>query len=156
MAGKHDDAKGDVKLVTSMVMNAIFHDKDRMLEFVQKNQNDPVNAAAHSIFIDMVHARQALAKAHLPVDGKIWIAKGGVLDNVVMQVGGLLASNFGKQFASPDFIKAVKQTIVGLMHEHEAAGGGPGMQEQEQPVPEEMVPPEETSGGLMAPQQGEM
>ena len=157
-------AKADLKLVVNMLMNAVFNDKDRLLEWVQKNQNDPVGATAHAIFVDMVHARSALNKAQLPIDGRIWIAKGGVLDNVVMQVAQLLASNFGKQFASPDFIKGVKNALVELMHQHETSAGGRGMPEPEPqgepmgeaPDGDESPMPEDDGmgGGLLAPMQG--
>jgi len=156
MAGKNDSAKGDVKLVTNLLMNKVFGDKDNILQYIQQNQNDPVNALAHAIFIEMVHARQALAKAQLPIDGRVWIAKGGVLDNVVMQVAQMLVSAFGKQFGDPKMLQAVKQAIMDLMNQHEQAGGGSGM-----PAPAEAPNPDGgeddgAGGGLVAPMQGEI
>lgn len=141
----------DTKLVVGMVLGSMFHEDgiQQIVQMVQQAGNDAPAAAAHAIYVGIAQARHALEQQGMPVDDKVWVMKGGVLNQLVVEVGKILASTLGPQFASGQFMNAVTQAVIQIMKQQEAGAGDDESSE---------APDDETSeqpqGGLVAPQGG--
>lgn len=157
--------KNDAKLVSDMVLGSVFNGEgiNQLLQVAQGAGENMPAAIAHALFMNISQARNALMKNQLPVDGRVWTAKGGVVDRVILDTAEVLASNLGEQFVEPRFRGAVRQELLGLMAQEEegamAAQEAPQGPPMEQGMPPEAMPPEGAGmapPGLMAPQQGGM
>jgi hypothetical protein len=134
-------AMEDAKLVSNMVMGAIFNEQgvDQLMKVAQgAGQNMPA-AIAHALFLPLSGARDSIERAQFPVDTRVWTAKGGVVDRVIKDTAELLASNMGDQFVSPQFMSATKRELLSIMEQEEAAAqqapaGMPGQPPMEPPA----------------------
>ena len=134
----------DTKLVVGMVLGSMFHDNgvQQIIQMVQQAGNDAPAAAAHAIYVGLAQARHALEQQGIPVDSKIWVMDGGVLNQLVIEIGKILASSLGPQFASKQFLAATAQAVLQIMQQQES-----GNQPQPDAAPAQ-------AGGLAAPQGG--
>lgn len=143
----------DTQLVVGMVLGSMFHDGgvQQIIQMVQQAGNDAPAAAAHAIYVGIAQARHALEQQGIPVDDKIWVMKGGVLNQLVAEVGKLLASALGAQFASRDFLAATAQAVVQIMKQQEQGEAEESSEEESAETPDEEAV-EDGQGGLLAPQ----
>lgn len=144
----------DTQLVVGMVLGSIFHDGgvQQIIQMVQQSGNDAPAAAAHAIYVGIAQARHALEQQGIPVDDKIWVMKGGVLNQLVAEVGKLLASALGQQFASNGFMTATAQAVVQIMKQQEQGSMQEGSPEEETAESPDEEDAEDMQGGLAAPQ----
>lgn len=141
----------DTKLVVGMVMGSLFHGQgiQELIQMIKQAGPDAPNAAAHAILTGIVQARQMLEQNNMPVDNSIWVSKGGVVNQLVTEVGKILASTVDPMFVSPEFLSATAKAIVQQMQQQDnkrQAPTSPGPQEAE-------MPPEQPKG-LAAPMGG--
>lgn len=151
----------DAELLAGLVLTPLYKNPDgisNLSKMVSKSQ-DPADALAHGLFMLMSKVRNTVAQQKLPIDNRAWLANGGAVDKVIIDVGGLLASTAGPQFVDKEFGKNVKMDIMKIMHQEEKSAGGKGdpNHPDNQPVPEEAMPqgapaPDPTQAGPPAPE----
>lgn len=162
MAGKSlkkpsKEARQDAVLATNMVLGSIYHGDgiNKLMSLVKSAgpKNAPM-AVAHGLYASIATARHQLEKNQMPVDSTVWTSKGGVVDRVVNDAAGLVASNFGAQFNSPQFKTATKNALLQAMHQQEIGRGGKGMPQPEmddETTEDPAAPDEPEQQGLVAP-----
>jgi len=155
----------DAELLAGMVLTPLYKNPNgiQSLTKMVTSSQDPADALAHSLFILMSQARNAAMKSKLPISNKAWLANGGAVDKVIIDVGGLLASTAGPQFVDKKFGMNVKADLIKIMHDEEVSAGGKGdpshpdnqpQEDDEMPAGgDENAPPMAPEGqGLAAPQ----
>jgi len=145
----------DVKLVVGMVMGSLFHGNgiQQIVQMVQKAGQNAPQAVAHAILTGVVQARHMLEQNNMPVDNKVWVAPGGVVQQLVVEVCKILASTLGQQFLSKDFMSATSQTIIQAMQQQDKSQQAAPTDEAE-PMEESPEAEAQEGQGLMAPTGG--
>lgn len=153
----------DASLLAGMVLTPLYKNPQMVDQLVKvmASANDPPNALAHSLFSMISQARNAIMQAKIPVSGKAWLADGGAIDKVIIDVGGLLASNGAHQFVDKRFGIQTKQDLIKIMHQEETSAGGQGDPNQQEPDQDQNGGPSDgdadnqdgqpDQGGLAAP-----
>lgn len=154
----------DAQLLAGMVLTPLYKNPNgiqNLTKMVTSSQ-DPADALAHGLFVLMSQARNAAVKSKLPISNKAWLANGGAVDKVIIDVGGLLASTAGPQFVDKKFGMNVKADLIKIMHDEERSAGGKGdpnhpdnQMPEEQPTPDDAQAQMAPEGqGLAAPPEG--
>lgn len=150
----------DINIAAGMLTIALVSEQGiQSLVQVIQGATDPAAALAHAVFLAMGKVRIALTSKHIAIDPKVWIAGGGVLDQVLFKVLGALAT-IGKiqMAADPKFVHQVKADILDLMQDDDDNSEaiktlhqkGLPIPQQGQQQPPQGGPPQ----GLAAPQPG--
>lgn len=83
---------------------------------VLQGANDPAKAIAHAIFMAISKVRQELVKRKIPIDHRIWIMGGGVVDRVLFEIMQALVQVLHfQQAGDARFVHQVKSDLLDLM-----------------------------------------
>lgn len=117
----HSDAKLDTQVAAGMVTAGLISDEGiQAMQQVLQGANDPAQAIAHVIFMAMSKVREKLIQNKIPVDPKVWIAGGGVLDRVIFEVMGVLFAVMQfKDASNSQFVHSVKEAVLDLMQDEQ-------------------------------------
>lgn len=143
----------DIQVAGSLVVAGLLSDEGlQALQGVLQGASNPAAAVANAVYMALSKVREKLDSQGMPIEDKLWMANGGVLDRVLFEICGALKAIFGfQEAASPQFVNSLKQEVVALMQQEET-GGSPAAA---QPTPQGMPPagptqaPTPLSGGLM-------
>lgn len=165
----------DAQIAAGMISAGLLS-KDGMeqLQTVVQGAKDIPSAMAHAIFQVMSTVAVQLENKGMEIDDRAWVAGGGVLDKVMYDVTNVLVEAFGvKEAATKEFIERMRGEIVDLMMDDEIgredpAAGEMGVEQMPQPMaqgsgllgpdsspqnavnPQQVAPPQEQMGGLLA------
>jgi hypothetical protein len=151
----------DATLIAGLVLTPLYKQPQMVQGLVKvvqgAGQAGPAPALAHAIFALISKARNMLIQQKLPVDPRAWLAPGGAIDKIIIDIGGLLSSVLGPQFLDKTFGQNVKKEIIKIMHQEKSAAiasAQPQDDESAEPAPDdeaaegEAGPPQ--AGGLIA------
>src|SRR5689334_6820890 len=115
------DEAVDVHIAAGLALHALMDDKGmESLGQLLQGAKDHVQALAHGIFMIVSQVRQQLQQKGISIDSRVWIASGGVLDQVIGNLGAVVAGVFGlDDAATPEFAQAVKKAVVQLMQQED-------------------------------------
>lgn len=135
----------DISVAAGLTVAGLLSDEGlKSLGGVLQGAADPAAAIANAVFMTLSTVREKLEQNGMPIDDKLWVTKGGVLDRVLYEVVNVLAAVMGfEQAGDPKFVDSLKRNVIALMEKEDAGGGMP---QEEAPMP-----PQEQQGGLMGP-----
>ena len=147
----------DVNVASGLVLSLMFDPQGVQGITQALKQTDPVQGMASILSVLLPKVRQQTED--LDIDPRVWTAKGGVIDRVVAESMGLVASLGVPGADTPEFGRAVKQELRGML---EGGAGAPPVEAAPegllaapaQPMPQQgpQMPPQ--GPGLMMPEGG--
>lgn len=124
-----DNDRTDLKMVVGLIGNALLSKAGiAQLHGLMSQAKDPTGLMAHIIYHAVSQVHEQLIKKNLKVSNKIWIARGGVVDQAIAEVAKVLAGMSGnKDIINPQLLEEVRKQVVELLHDQEVNAGGPGI-----------------------------
>ena len=139
----------DVQIAAGLTTAGLLSDEGLgAMEQVVGGASNPAAAIGNAVFMALSKVREKLDQQGIPIDDKLWIANGGVLDRVLFEVCATLKAVLGFEPAGEQgFSGEVKSTVIQLM-EDEDNGQSPeqGAPTMEQ-MPAEEVPMQQAPQG---------
>ena len=134
----------DIQVAGSLVVAGLLSDEGlQALQQVLQGAEDPVAAVGNAVFMALGKVRDKLEEQGMPIDDKLWVAKGGILDRVLFEVIAILKTVLGfEQAGTAEFTSALKGSVIELMEQEDQGGG------------QEQAPMGAEQGGMQAPPQG--
>ena len=114
---KHEEVGNDIKLAAGLVVSALLSDQGvQQMQNLLQGAKNPVMVVSHMIFMAITQVHHRLEAKGMDLDSRIWMAQGGVLDRVLVEVMTFLATALKWQIAgNGQFVNDVKETIIELM-----------------------------------------
>jgi hypothetical protein len=137
----HPDAKKmaakDATLIAGLVLTPLYKNPQMIQGLVKvvqgAGEGGPAPPLAHAIFAMISGARNRLIKENLPIDPRAWLAPGGAIDKIIMDIGGLLQSVVGPQFVDKTFGQNVKRELIKIMKQEKDAATSQNQDQEPDP-----------------------
>jgi hypothetical protein len=145
----------DATLIAGLVLTPLYKNPQMIQGLVKvvqgAGQAGPAPAIAHAIFALISKARNMLIQQKLPVDPRAWLAPGGAIDKIIMDIGGLLQSILGPQFLDKTLGQNIKREVIKIMQQEKAHAIASAQQPDDESA--ESAPDDETAEGDSGPPQ---
>ena len=156
-------ARIDTQIAAGLVVTILLSKEGvAALQQMLQAAKDPVQVIAHVLYGAIAKVKQQLHARKMKIDERVWIAHGGVLDRVMVEIMMFIGTGLKFQPATnPQFVAQVKQTVLQLMEQDDKNTKAikllndnglpiPGQPQQQQGAGGQQQPPQ----GLVAPQGG--
>lgn len=139
----------DLDFVMGLIANSLLSDDGiKQMQGLMGQAKDPTGVLAQIIYHAISHVHDVLQQKDMKVSNKIWIARGGVVDQSIAEVTKLIsAMSNNPDLVNPQLLEEVRSQIVDLLKQQQDSGSD--IQPEENQEEPDTVDP--VNGGVMPP-----